>query len=269
MPTTKWMRVVASVSIMLLVMAGGSKDGGKDGADGAPSVQESRRNSLKGLVAVYLLMDPLDLDAQKAGLSASQLRTDVELRLRAAGIPVLTEKQGRERPGDPYLYLDVSHIRAKEGFCAFSIRLALIQNVFPQRNPTQLLRASTWSVSTSGYVLGDKLSMVRQTVRDFTDRFCNDYLAVNQKDPSGKAVPFDFKYAGPLEGCKRWGKPENYIHQLIWDYKKLRSHFSEGEVLHAAGQACKERVNSESELADCRACVQEIITALYRDKEGL
>ncbi len=121
----------------------------------------------------------------------------------------------------------------------------------------------------SGYATGTGVATIRESARDFADRLCNDYLTVNQRDEFGKPKPIDFPYSGPLDACKRWGKRENYIRQLIWDYNKLRSHFSQEEVLHAARQACKERAVTESELADCRACAEEIIIALYKDKEGL
>ncbi len=264
MRTMKWMLVAGSVSIFPLVAVGG----GKDDAEGTPSVQESRLNSLKGLAAVYLIIEPLQAEAREAGLTTSELRTDVELRLRAAKISVHTEEEGRKQPGNPYLYLVVNY-KAEKGFRIFRVRLALIQNVFAQRNTSQLLCASTWSVSSSGYATGTGVVTIRQNARDFADLFCNDYLTVNQRDQFGKPKPFDFPYSGPLDACKRWGKRENYIQQLIWDYNKLRSHFSQEEVRHAARQACKERVATENELADCRACTEEIITALYKANEGL
>lgn len=264
MCTMKWMLVAGSVSVFPLVAVGGAKDD----AEGSPSVQESRLNSLKGLAGVYLLIEPLNTEARKAGLTTSQLRTDVELRLRTANIAVLTEEEGRKRPGNPYLYLDVAY-KAENDLPIFRVRLALIQNVFAQRNTSRLLRASTWSVGLSGYTSGTGVATIRESARDFADHFCNDYLRVNQRDQFGKPKPIDFPYSGPFDACKRWGKGENYIHQLIWDYKSLRSHFPQEEVRHAASQTCKERVATESELADCRACTEEIITALYKAKEGL
>lgn len=263
--STKLTFAVACMTILGLGMA----EGGKGDNSSVPTVQESRRNSLKGLAAVYLLIEPLNSEPRDAGLSAIQLRTDIELRLRAAGIHVLTIEQGSEAPETPYLNLSVVYLRSATGFSVFSTRLALIQHVLPSRNPSQLLLASTWSASELGYTAGNGVSAIRETVQDSADRFCNDYLAVNQKDPSGKFIPFDFKYAGPLKACKRWGKPENYVSQLIGDYNKMRAHFSEEEVLHAAKQACKKRVTNENELADCRDCVGEIITALYKGQDGL
>lgn len=262
--STKLMFAVACTTISGLGMA----DGGKGDGSSVPTVQESRRNSLKGLAAVYLQIEPLGSEARDAGLSASQLRTDIELRLRSAGIPVLTNKQGSEAAEKPYLNLQVVTLRSEAGFSVFIARLALFQHVLPAQNPERVLLVPTWAASEIGYTMGSPVSAIRKTIQDSTDRFCNDYLAVNQKDPTGKQIPFDFKYTGPHKACVRWGKPENYVAQLIGDYNKMSAHFSEAEVLHAAKQACKERVTNANDLVDCRDCVAEIVTALYEGKGG-
>ncbi|MGI8972150.1 MAG: hypothetical protein ACR2HB_15820, partial [Dehalococcoidia bacterium] len=54
---------------------------------------DASKNSLKGLPGVYVFVYPLLADAEKAGLTCDQITTDVELRLRQAGIPVLTKDQ--------------------------------------------------------------------------------------------------------------------------------------------------------------------------------
>lgn len=258
---TKLTVAVACVWMLAPVMAGDSK--------GVPSVQESRRDSLRGLAAVYVLVAPLKPDAEMAGLSADQFRTDIELSLRIAGIPILTEKEGSKKPGSPYLFLDVNFLKAERNLSTFSIRLSLIQNIFPQRSPHLLLRGSTWSVSNSGYVTGTPLPTIRESVRDFADRFSNDFLTVNPKNEAGKPTGFSFAYTGPLKACKKWGKTEKYIEGLKADYTKLQAHFPEKEVRKAARQACKERAASEQELAECRACMEELITGLYKGTEGL
>ncbi len=217
---------------------------------------------------MYLVIEPLSSELRDAGLSASQLRTDVELRLRSADVPVLTMEKGSKEPGNPYLNLRVAYLKSEAGFSVFTTRLALYQHVSPSRNPSQLLVAATWSAGEMSYIIGNGVSSIGETVRHSVDRFCNDYLAVHQKDPSGKFIPFDFKYSGPHEACERWGKPEDYVSQLITDYNKMKAHFSKAEVLHAAKQACKQRVTSETDLVDCRDCVEEIATALFKGKDG-
>ena len=91
----KLMFAIACTAILGLGIA----DGGKGDDPSVPTIQESRRNNLKGLAGVYLLIKPLNSEARDAGLLASLLRTDVELRLHSAGIPVLTVEKDRRRRG--------------------------------------------------------------------------------------------------------------------------------------------------------------------------
>ncbi len=46
------------------------------------------RASLKGVKAVSVVVEHLAPDVEKAGITSSQVQTDVELRLRQAGLPV-------------------------------------------------------------------------------------------------------------------------------------------------------------------------------------
>lgn len=48
------------------------------------------KESLKGLKGVNVLVDNLKPDIEKDGLKTSSIQTDVELKLRMAGIKVLT-----------------------------------------------------------------------------------------------------------------------------------------------------------------------------------
>jgi hypothetical protein len=63
------------------------------------------RETLRGLGAVHVVIEHLQPNAERAGLTRSQVQTDVELRLRKAGIRVLKEQEKLASPGMPYLYI--------------------------------------------------------------------------------------------------------------------------------------------------------------------
>ena len=50
------------------------------------------RKTLVGLSGVYVLVETIEDDVERDGLSRAQIQTDMELKLREAGIPVLTEE---------------------------------------------------------------------------------------------------------------------------------------------------------------------------------
>jgi len=143
---------------------------------------ELERRMLAGLAGVYVLVGDMKPDAEKDGLAGSTLQTDVELKLRQAGIRVLTSGEWLAAPGNPSLYLFVGTVKNETGLYAYYINLELHQEVRLTRNPAITSLATTWHApGFVGIVLDRNLSKVRDGVRDVVDQFLNAYLAANPK----------------------------------------------------------------------------------------
>jgi hypothetical protein len=138
---------------------------------------EQGRKSLKGIAGFYLSVEKLDPDVEKEGLTTDQIRADVELRLKKAGIKVLTLEQASQAPGKPRLGLDLM-IGSKQGLYPYALDIGAHQIVKLERDPTVIIDATTWSVGSAG-IAG--LSGIRDTVRDRLDEFINAWLSVNPK----------------------------------------------------------------------------------------
>jgi hypothetical protein len=149
----------------------------------APQVQaesEYERRSLVGLKAVYVLVETIDREAEQDGLPRSTLQTDIELKLRQAGIAIHTVEQSARAPGSPYLYLNVAAGKNRAGFYAYHVRLSLEQGVSLIRAPTVTVTGSTWqSNGVIGIVRSGNVAKIRDAVRDVVDEFINAYLAAN------------------------------------------------------------------------------------------
>ena len=116
------------------------------------------------------------------GLDTTQIRTDVELKLRQAGITVLTRQERLSTAAAPYLYVNVQAIKSRANVYAFSANVELLQRVTLVRNPAMSIPATTWSATCIiGGVGSQKVGSVREHVRDLTDQFINAYLAANPK----------------------------------------------------------------------------------------
>ena len=143
---------------------------------------EYSRKTLAGLTGIYVLVEHLSDEAQRDGLDTTQIRTDVELKLRQAGISVLTQQEWLATAAAPYLYVNVQVIKNPAHVYAFSADVELRQRVTLVRNPSTLILAPTWSatgiIGTAG---SQRLASVREDVRDLTDQFINAYLAANPK----------------------------------------------------------------------------------------
>lgn len=150
---------------------------------------EYTRRSLKGLKGVYVL--PVTLggeveELKKVGLSTETIRTDVELKLRMAGINVISKKEDLYKTsGMPQLSVSIVDavtvsIPPKTGI-AFHIDVTLSQSAF--LTDGQLTLATTWSQGLIGLGSTDEniVTQIRNFVKDISDRFINAYLSVNPK----------------------------------------------------------------------------------------
>jgi hypothetical protein len=154
---------------------------------------ENSIRSLRGLKGVWVLVEFLATDIEAVGLSKDNIQTDVELKLRLAGIKVLTKEEWLIEPGSPRLYIRVGYIRVgstmvplpiqkDDTLYAYSIEVELHQNVFLERDPKIYKDgATTWGNGSVGVVGEEKILSIRDHIKDNVDEFINDYLSVNPK----------------------------------------------------------------------------------------
>lgn len=150
----------------------------------AQDVDASRR-TLVGLQGMQVGIEALKPELERLGLARTTLQTDVELRLRVAGLKVLSPDQRLDAPGRPILYVQVSAmtVQVADGLYGYTVKVALLQDVRLNRDSTIATVATTWD---SGPILGlvgeDNLANhVRGVVRDAVDKFANAFLAANPK----------------------------------------------------------------------------------------
>ena len=98
-----------------------------------------------------MLVQEIKPDIERNVLSTTQIQTDVELRLRKAGIKVLTSDELLVAEGRPWLSVDVHIIKNTDtGIYVFNIRLFLRQDAILSRNETGATGVATWTQSATG-----------------------------------------------------------------------------------------------------------------------
>ena len=143
---------------------------------------ESNIESLRGLKGVGVMVKDLISDIEKDGLRKENIQTDVELKLRLAGIKVLTQEEQFNEPGIPCLGVSVdSFIRDGSNIYAVNISIEFLQKVYLGRDLKIVTVGITWSKSFMGTVGASNVNDIRDSVKDKVDEFINDYLSVNPK----------------------------------------------------------------------------------------
>jgi hypothetical protein len=150
--------------------------------ESAEGQSNPRRESLRGLKGLEVVVEVIEPQAERLGLTRAQVQTDVELRLRKAGIRVLTEEEA-ERQGSTYLYINITASEARDvpGLYSYLIDLSFRQRVILERDQSIRTIAATWNIASKGVVGANKLRNLREIVADYIDEFINDYLAANQR----------------------------------------------------------------------------------------
>jgi hypothetical protein len=162
-------RRVCVLLIALALPLGGAGDAALD------------RATLRGLMAVNVVIDPVAPEIQKEGATADLLRTRLEQRLRDAGVKIDTAST-------EFVGLRLTSVRAARGPFAIAVTIGLYQPVTLVRDRNVKTATQTWEVAT--VVLADTKqvkSACMDSVDELTDQFVTAYRSVNAEGaPSDK-----------------------------------------------------------------------------------
>ena len=139
---------------------------------------EANRQSLKGIPAVWVAVEIRDPDGDWQGPTQAQVRTEVEERLKQAGIATTTQ-----RGTTPYLYINVEAVKhADLSVYGYIIDVELRQAARVVRNPNILVFADTWSIHSIGTVgAADLAEHLRVKLATHVNLFIEAYLAMNPR----------------------------------------------------------------------------------------
>lgn len=146
------------------------------------------KGSLRGLPGVNVYISGLNSDIEQEGLTKEQIQTDVEVRLRKAGIRVLSFEETRKSTSKPILMIQILTLRSKAlsellgaSVYSYSISIELNQTANLKRFPDNEFLVITWSDNAVGMTTAKSLRTIRDGVGDYVDKFINDFLTVNPK----------------------------------------------------------------------------------------
>jgi hypothetical protein len=138
------------------------------------------RDTLRSLTGVEILVDPLQSELERAGLTTVALRADVERRLRAGGVPVFATQKANPDPAKPFLYV---HLNALEvpgrGLFAVAIQVQVRQTVQSLATRSNIVNAMTWDSHTVVVAPAAELRELSGVIGEHVDEFVGDWKAVH------------------------------------------------------------------------------------------
>jgi hypothetical protein len=158
---------------LLLVAAGGT------GAHGQMFVSTGR-DTLRGLPGVEVIVEALQPEVERQGLTAAAIRADVERRLRDGGIAVYTSQTANPSPAKAYLYVHLNALTLPQnaGY-AIAVQVHLRQTLRSLVSSSNVVNAMTWDMQNVVGVPAPGLQSVRAEVLTFVDQFVEDWAAVH------------------------------------------------------------------------------------------
>ena len=144
--------------------------------------EEQTRTTLGGIDAMMVSFDQLDPRIEKAGLTLDQIKNDVELRLRAAGIKLQNSYSWGMDERKPLLVVRISIITNEDPqFYIYNIDVKFMQYAVLVKAEDGLKHhVTTWSTLAFGFA--PELTDIRKSVKDQIDIFINAWVSVNPKE---------------------------------------------------------------------------------------
>ncbi|HEX3034295.1 MAG TPA: hypothetical protein VHT73_04060 [Thermodesulfobacteriota bacterium] len=135
---------------------------------------------LRGIQGVYVVVEGINIPGEPE-LTQTQVKTDVEMRLRSKGIRVLTRKEALGTLGNPFLYVKVQTMEAfGASLYLYSVEVELRQWASLLQNSDVLTYVPTWSTEVMGMTGSANVErVVQDAVMGSIDRFAEAYLNAN------------------------------------------------------------------------------------------
>lgn len=133
---------------------------------------------LKDLEAVRLEVERIKPEIERDGLFRETLHSDMELKLRLAGIKVLSEEQAEQNPEAPTLYMNMDALKCSFGY-VYNIGIYLIEPAKLVRKPMKTPAVSLRIPEQLG--IASRLSEIREAVGEVLDEFIKTWRESNSR----------------------------------------------------------------------------------------
>jgi len=150
---------------------------------GASGELTDKQLTLAKIDTLYVFVQGLTEETKREGLTAEQIQSVVEDKLKQMGVRVVSEEEGLKIAGSPVLYVNISaNKRTRTPAFVYHVDVGILQKVTLVREPKIRTMSITWNRGQVGYCPSISLAKsLRETVGYLMDRFEEDYRAANPK----------------------------------------------------------------------------------------
>jgi len=146
---------------------------------------KNSRKTLAALPGFYVAVEDMDTAAARVGVTAAVIQSDIESKLRSAGIKLYNQDDFKNILEVPQLYVNINELAlhgAQTGLFTYNASAEVRQAIKLSRDPSIASTSVTWRApATVGTVGSDNLyTALREVVRDQVDLLITAYRDVNR-----------------------------------------------------------------------------------------
>ena len=140
------------------------------------------QETLRGLPGVRLIVEKIDAEVERDGLTTDLVRTAAETRLQTAGIRLLSKDEATMTQGRPTIQIVVQTARS-DSLYAYCAEVSVWQEMVPIHRQTSMpVWVRSWVTENMvGIKSHNNIHVLKKTVEDLVDEFIRAYVAVNPK----------------------------------------------------------------------------------------
>lgn len=145
--------------------------------------QESEDTSMRGLPGIYVFVDKIPASLNSGGALDVELESQVEVRLKRAGIKILERPEALAHAGKPFLFIQVRGAKVSDQpVYSLVVIGGLVQRVALERDPSLTCFARTWMISSFNSPREQELkAQIFASVAQVADEFAKSYRQANPK----------------------------------------------------------------------------------------
>ena len=141
--------------------------------------------TLRGLTRVFVEVEGVHRDFEKFGLTAQNLKSQIETELRNHGIEVTNRDALLNDPQVARLRIKINANENQYRFYHYGVKLELAQKI-PMNERGGYIAETTWTSGQTGVIMPMDLRRLGVYAQDLVTMFLKDYHAQNPKVASNK-----------------------------------------------------------------------------------